>query len=329
MRADLLELTLGLLPEHHPRPEIQLLYDMLRDYPRRGGKGLRSELLLLSAQAHGAGPASPRWSQALWLGTVLELFQNWVLIHDDIEDDSEERRGRPALHRLHGVALAINAGDALHAYMWAAVAKADVPGAYGEVLNMIHRTAEGQHLDLAWVEHGRWDVTEADYLEMVRLKTAYYTVTVPLRLGALAADAVPSPDFTAAGEALGAAFQIRDDVLNLLEDAGSYGKEIGGDLLEGKRTLITLHWLTGAPPEQRRVFLEQMALPRTGKDPATIARILGWLRGSGSLAYAQEYADAQGQRGLELLRGALADAADPQAAARMLKLAEGYVTREA
>ena len=329
MRADLLELAFGLLPEHHPRPEIQLLYDMMRDYPRRGGKGLRSELLLLSAQAHGAAPGSPRWQGALWLGAVVELFQNWVLIHDDIEDDSEERRGKPALHRLHGAALAINAGDALHAYMWAAVARADVPGAFDEVLSMIHRTAEGQHLDLAWVEHGRWDLTEADYLEMVRLKTAYYTVTQPLRLGALAAGALPSPDFTAAGEALGAAFQIRDDVLNLLEDAGSYGKEIGGDLLEGKRTLITLHWLASAPEPQRRVFLEQMALPRSGKDPATVARILGWLRGSGSLAYAQRYADTQGRRGLELLSRALATAADPQAAAQMLTLAEGYVTREA
>jgi geranylgeranyl diphosphate synthase, type II len=329
MRADLLELVLELLPEHHPRPEVQLLYDMMRDYPVRGGKGLRSELLLLSARAHGAGPDSAQWSQALWLGAVLELFQNWVLIHDDIEDDSEERRGKPALHRLHGTALAINAGDALHAYMWAAVARANVPGAFDEVLNMIHRTAEGQHMDLAWVEHQRWDVTEADYLEMVRLKTSYYTVTQPLRLGALAAGAVPSPEFTAAGEALGAAFQIRDDVLNLLEDAGSYGKEIGGDLLEGKRTLITLHWLASAPEAQRAVFLEQMALARSEKDPVTIAQILAWLRESGSLAYAQRYADEQGKRGLDLLRSALEGAADPAAAALMLGLAESYVTRQA
>ncbi|AWN22960.1 geranylgeranyl diphosphate synthase [Deinococcus irradiatisoli] len=327
MRPELLELILGLLPDTHPRSEVQLLYEMMRDYPQRGGKGLRSELLLLSAQAHGARPGSEAWQRALWLGAVVELFQNWVLIHDDIEDDSEERRGRPALHRLHGLPLALNAGDALHAYMWAAVARAGVPGAVEEVLTMIHRTAEGQHIDLAWVAQQQWDLSEADYLEMVRLKTAYYTVTIPLRLGALAAGKEPSAEFTPAGEALGTAFQIRDDVLNLLDDAGSYGKEIGGDLLEGKRTLIVLHWLASAPPEQRERFLAQMARSRSDKDPTEIAEVLRWLRESGSIAYAQRYADEQGQRGLARLSAALGEG--NEAATQMLRLAEGYVTRQA
>ncbi|GAA4015377.1 geranylgeranyl diphosphate synthase CrtE [Deinococcus rubellus] len=329
MRSELLDLILGLLPDTHPRPELRAFYAMLRDYPQRGGKGLRSELLLLSAQAHGARQGTPQWQSALWLGAVIELFQNWVLIHDDIEDDSEERRGKPALHRLHGLPLALNAGDALHAYMWAAVEQAGVPGAYREVLTMIHRTAEGQHLDLDWVARREWDLSEADYLEMVQLKTAYYTVIIPLRLGALAAGCLPSDAFTPAGEALGSAFQIRDDVLNLLEDAGNYGKEIGGDLLEGKRTLIVLHWLNAAPAKQRAVFLEQMALSRADKDPARMAEVLNWLRQSGSLDHAQDYAAQQGERGLALLREALSGAADPAAVANMLGLARSYVTREA
>lgn len=328
MRPELLQLSLSLLPETHPHPEIQLLYSMLRDYPQRGGKGLRSELLLLSAKAHGVMEGTPQWHSALWLGAVLELFQNWVLIHDDIEDDSEERRGQPALHRLHGLPLALNAGDALHAYMWAAVAQAGVTGAFEEVLTMIHRTAEGQHIDLAWVAHQEWQLTEADYLEMVRLKTAYYTVVIPLRLGALAAGQQPSPEFTPAGEALGAAFQIRDDVLNLLEDAGSYGKEIGGDLLEGKRTLIVLHWLASAPQAQKAVFLAQMALPRHEKNPMQLAQILTWLRESGSLDYAQDYAQQQGQVGLADLRVALSTVSSPQEAAHILELVERYVTRQ-
>lgn len=302
---------------------------MLRDYPQRGGKGLRSELLLLSAGAHGAREGTPQWQSALWLGAVLELFQNWVLIHDDIEDDSEERRGRSALHRLHGVPLALNAGDALHAYMWAAVQRADVPEAFEEVLTMIHRTAEGQHLDLAWVAHHEWHLTEADYLEMVRLKTAYYTVVIPLRLGALAAGHVPSSAFTPAGEALGAAFQIRDDVLNLQEDAGSYGKEIGGDLLEGKRTLIVLHWLSGAAQAQRTSFLSQMALPRAEKDLSEMAQVLSWIRESGSLEYAQQFALEQGRGGLNLLKEALREAADQTAAAQIVDLVQSYVTRQA
>ena len=329
MRPELLDLVLGLLPETHSRPELTQFYAMLRDYPNRGGKGLRSKLLLLSAQAHGVELPSVQWESALWLGAVLELFQNWVLIHDDIEDDSEARRGKPALHRLHGMPLALNAGDALHAYMWQALSNAGVPGAFEEVLTMIHRTAEGQHLDLSWVQGGEWALSENDYLEMVRLKTAYYTVVIPLRLGALSAGLIPSAAFLPAGAALGAAFQIRDDVLNLQDDAGEYGKEIGGDLWEGKRTLITLHWLASAPAQQREAFLAQMRRPRDQKDPQVVARILQWLRDSGSLEYAQRRASILGERGLALLREALSGASNAAAASRIVELARSYVTRDA
>jgi geranylgeranyl diphosphate synthase, type II len=332
MRPELLLRVQELLPDHHPRPEIDLLYRMMLDYPLRGGKGIRSELLLLSARAHGVAEGSSAWEAALWLAVTLELFQNWVLIHDDIADDSEERRGLPALHRQHGVPLALNAGDALHAYMWGALFRAHLPqaqqiAAQTEVLTMIHRTAEGQHLDLAWVEQAQWDLNAGDYLDMVRLKTAYYTVVVPLRLGAIAADAAPDARFEAAGIALGAAFQIRDDVLNLIGDASAYGKEIGGDLLEGKRTLIVLRWLEVAAPEQRQVFLDEMALPRSTKRPEVIAQLLAWLLESGAAAGAQAEADALARQGLTLLSDALEAAPDQQAAQTILALAEGLANR--
>jgi geranylgeranyl diphosphate synthase type II len=332
MRPELLARVLSLLPDRREDPSppgLTLLDEMLRDYPRRGGKGLRSELLLASARAHGVLPDAPAWEGALWLAAGLELFQNWVLIHDDIEDDSEERRGRPALHRLHGVPLAINAGDALHACMWAAVHRAGVPGGMEAFLDMVGRTAEGQHLDLMWVEHREWNLTEADYLDMVRLKTAHYTVVVPLRLGALAAGATPDNRFTAAGLSLGAAFQIRDDVLNLSGDAGKYGKEIGGDLLEGKRTLIVLHWLTHAPDAQKGVFLEQMRRGRADKDADAVADIHRWLLDSGSVAHAQAYADTQAAEGLELLAAALEGAPNQDAARELLDTVRELATREA
>ena len=317
-----------LLPEHHDRPEIDLLYRMMRDYPERGGKGIRSELLLLSAQAHGVQEGTPAWEAALWLAVTVELFQNWVLIHDDIADDSEERRGQPALHRQYGIPLALNAGDALHAYMWGALLQAGIPRAYPEVLTMIHRTAEGQHLDLAWVEQGQWALRPEDYLEMVRLKTAYYTVVIPLRLGAIVAGAEPDPNFEEAGIALGAAFQIRDDVLNLIGEAVTYGKEIGGDLLEGKRTLIVLRWLETAAPEQCRVFLAEMARTRSEKRPQVISQLLHWLLESGAVQEAQGVADAQAERGLALLAHALADAPGQAHASTILKLAGGLAERQ-
>ena len=329
MRPELLSRVLSLLPQAGRRPELNVYAHMLRDYPQRGGKGIRSELLLASARAHGAQQSTPAWEGALWLAAALELFQNWVLIHDDIEDDSEERRGQPALHRLHGVPLAINAGDGLHAYMWAAVHRAGVPGSMEEFLDMIHRTAEGQHLDLSWVEQRTWTLTEADYLEMVQLKTAYYTVVVPLRLGALAAGAPPAQAFTEAGLALGAAFQIRDDVLNLTGDPTRYGKEIGGDLLEGKRTLIVLHWLAAAPEAQRAAFVEQMRRDRPDKDAAAIAEIHRWLLDSGSVAHAQAFADARAAEGLTLLEGALQLAPDQAAVRELLDAMRALATRDA
>ncbi|GGJ21050.1 polyprenyl synthetase family protein [Deinococcus roseus] len=311
-----------LLPRTHARPEIQHLYDLMRDYPQRGGKMLRSQLLLMVSEAFGGSV-----SQALPLAAALELFQNWVLIHDDIEDDSEDRRGIPALHRLHGVPLALNAGDALHIYMWQVVHQAGVQGAFEEFLDTIHRTAEGQHVDLSWVTHNTWDLKEADYLQMVHLKTAHYTVVAPFRLGMLAAGLQPDPEIEAAGLKLGAAFQIRDDVLNLIGDPADYGKEIAGDLLEGKRTLVLLHWLGLATPEQKNTFLQVMTLPREQKKTEDIQQILGWLQESGSIQYAQTIADEEARAGLALIRKVLSRAPQQQVAEQILTLLEQLATR--
>ena len=324
VRPEIAQRIDAILPRHHERPEIQLLYRMMRDYPERGGKGIRSELLLMTGDAFGANR-----ERALWLAAAVELFQNWVLIHDDIEDDSEERRGRPALHREHGIPLAINAGDALHVYMWGAVFQANVPGANEEVLRMIHRTAEGQHVDLTWVAQQRWDVTTSDYLDMVRLKTGYYTVVSPLRLGLLAADLTPDERLEEAGLKLGAAFQIRDDVLNLIADSRQYGKEIAGDLLEGKRTLLVLRWLEQASAGQRSVFLNEMARTRAEKDPRVIAQILEWILQSDAVEYAMHVAHEHARQGLQIVRSVLAQAPDEQSARSIVRLLEQLATREA
>ncbi len=312
-----------LLPKSHPTLEIDLLYQMMRDYPQREGKLIRGSLLMLCAQAYGASQAD-----ALPLAAALELFQNWVLIHDDIEDDSEARRGTPALHRLHGMPLALNAGDALHIYMWQAVF-AGPPAARLEFLQMIHRTAEGQHMDLAWVQHQRWNLSSLDYLQMVQLKTAHYTVVSPLRLGMVAAHLEPNPQFLEAGLALGAAFQIRDDVLNLIGDVEKYGKEIGGDLLEGKRTLITCHYLEQAPHAQQTRFLEVMNQPRANKLESDIAELLADIRSSGAIEAAMEVATQQTKIGLDSLEQALKNAPERGTVHKILELMNSLATRVA
>jgi geranylgeranyl diphosphate synthase, type II len=313
----------AVLPKTHAIPEIAQLYAMMREYPSRPGKMIRSRLLIASAIAHGA-----RFEQALPLAAALELFQNWVLIHDDIEDDSDERRGKPALHRLYPTALAINAGDALHIYMWQVVQQAGIAGAFEEFLEMIHRTAEGQQMDLAWVAQSRWDVSPSDYLEMVRLKTARYTVVSPLKLGALAAGCLPDERLELAGLDLGVAFQIRDDVLNLDGDFASYGKEIAGDLFEGKRTLILLHMLERLETAEKAEIVGILEKARLQKTTADVERILSLMRLHGSIGFAQSIATDFETRGLELMGQALKGLPVQTAAQEILETAKSFVTRK-
>lgn len=308
----------------HSRPELTQYGQLLADYPLRGGKMLRGILLYLSAIAHGGQP-----EPALHTAAALELFQNWVLIHDDIEDGSEERRGRPALHRLYGLALALNAGDALHARMWGLLLEADLPR---EVLNemayLIEQTAQGQHLEISWMEGHRFDLEEADYLLMCSQKAAYYTAVAPLKLGALLAGQTPPAVYEEAGLDLGIGFQIVDDVLNLNGDPTRYGKEIAGDLWEGKRTLILLHYLGQASPAQHQRAVSLLRTPREEKQPAEVAWLHQQLLDSGSVAHAQQQADLRLHRGMERLRPALASLPNHQAASALLATLEQLVRRE-
>ncbi len=304
-------------PDQASRDEERFYFRLLRDYPERGGKMLRGRLLLATAEGMGASR-----ERALPAAAALELFQNWVLIHDDIEDQSEERRGRPALHRLYGLPLALNAGDALHALMWRVLAEAGFPPELLlEFARLVEKTAYGQHLDLYWIERGVLDLTEDDYFEMVRHKTAYYTAVAPLRIGAMVAGETPPPVFDTYGEQLGIAFQIIDDVLNLEADPEAYGKEIAGDLYEGKRTLILIDFLKRADREEAERARRLLRTPRAEKDPEEVRWLHRRLRESGAVARARARAE-------EMAGEALA-ALSPHLPQEVLDLLSGLVDRRA
>jgi geranylgeranyl diphosphate synthase type II len=310
--------VLAALPAHHDDPDLERFYALLRDYPARGGKRLRGRFVLAATDAHGGDPA-----RALAPAAALELFQNWVLVHDDVEDDSDERRGAPALHRQVGAPVAINVGDAMHVYMWALLlglrgdASFDADAIRNEFVRLIHRTAEGQHLDLAWVHEGRFQVDEADYLRMVTLKTSWYTVIGPLNLGAYASGRTPDPAFETYGARLGAAFQIRDDVLNLTPDA-AIGKEFAGDLYEGKRTLVLAHLFGHATPDEAAEAEALLARPRPSKRAEDVARLLALIERHGSLRHAQSVAEREADAALAGLREAFATLPRRPAAERLL-----------
>jgi len=291
-----------LLPKSSPVREVDLLYKMMRDYPERPAKGLRPFFCITSCKAMGG-----KESDALLTAACLEIFQNWILIHDDIEDRSEMRRGQPTLHRKYSEPLALNAGDALHARMWGLLAgnKAKLGPEktlqiISEFSRMVNETTEGQHMELAWVAENNWSLEESDYIQMVTRKTSWYTVASPCRLGAMVAGASESDleNLLQFGLKLGVGFQIQDDALNLVGDQSKYGKAQSDDLLEGKRTMMLLRLLKVASPAERRDVVAIMNKPRSAKTQTDIELILGMMKRYDTIGYAQK-------RASELLKEAL------------------------
>jgi geranylgeranyl diphosphate synthase type II len=129
---------------------------------------------------------------------------------------------------------------------------------------MTRESVEGQACELDWIRRGEWDLSDADYIGMVEQKTCCYSFITPVVVGAIAARLDPSRQgrLSEFARRLGVAFQIQDDILNLTGDAGEYGKEIDGDLWEGKRTLILLHMMRSAAPSDRAEAARILALPR-------------------------------------------------------------------
>ena len=282
------------LPREEPRA---YLYELLADYPSRGGKMLRSSLCLAMARATGASV-----EDAIPCAVSIELMHNALLVHDDIEDASDERRGTPTLHALHGVPLAINAGDAMgllsllplkdnvHRLGFATALRV-----FEETERMAWESAEGQALELGWRRDNRADVAEEDYLQMVLQKTCWLAAIYPLRVGCLigARGRLPLDPLIRLGFFFGAAFQIQDDLLNLAPGE-HYGKEIDGDLLEGKRTLMIIHALREANATERGRILRFLAQPREARGRRDIAWLRGLLERTGAIAHARAFAHALG-----------------------------------
>jgi geranylgeranyl diphosphate synthase type II len=270
------------------------LYDLVADYPRRGGRMLRPSVCIAAARAFGAGPAD-----ALRSAVALELLHNAFLVHDDVQDESEERRGRPTLHRLHGVPVAVNVGDAL--LMLGLRALLDNQRALGprraarvleEAERMGRESVEGQAIELGWRRDNPPTLLDDDYLHMVLKKTCWYTTIYPMRIGALlgAGSERHLDRVVRFGFFLGAAFQIQDDLLNLTGDPARYGKEIGGDVLEGKRTLVLIDLLRKADDDERRALLDFLARPRAGRDVAAARWVRARMDAYGCLEYARQIA---------------------------------------
>ena len=261
-------------------PELKppYAYDLVSSYPARPAKGLRPALCLAVCQALG-GDASLALNSAV----AIELFHNAFLIHDDLQDESERRRGGPTLHAEFGTGVAVNVGNMtnliglrrLFNNRWL-LGSSLTWRIFQETELMMRHSLEGQALELGWIRDRKCDLAEADYYQMCLKKTSWYTCIYPCRVGALVATNgyAATTLFDRYGWFLGAAFQIQDDILNLVGDYSLYGKEIAGDLWEGKRTLMLVHLLNVLPKSERRRVERFLARSRGQRDADEVE----WLR---------------------------------------------------
>jgi geranylgeranyl diphosphate synthase, type II len=301
---------LDAIPDGEPH---RWLYRVARDYPSRPGKTLRPALCVATSRAFGG-----RDADVVPVAVAIELLHNAFLVHDDIVDGSERRRGRPTLSAEYGLGLALNAGDALavlsNQVLRRHAARMDADLAervLSEFDAMALRTLEGQATELGWRRDGVDALEPEDYLDLIMHKTCWYTTVHPLRVGALigsggGADLRPMVRF---GFHLGAAFQIQDDLLNLLGTEREYGKEIDGDLFEGKRTLPLIHLLRHARGSDREAVDRYLGLERAQRTAAMVAEIRDLLDAYGSITFAAEYAQGIAGAALEAYEEAFAPAA--------------------
>ena len=287
------------LPSREPR---RYLYDLVADYPNRGGKMLRPSLCIATARAFGG-----RLEDALEVAVSLELLHNALLVHDDIEDDSEERRGRPTMHVMHGVPMAINVGDALTLMSLRPLLETrQTLGSkmclkiFQEMDLVARESAEGQALELGWRQENVLDLPDSAYLLMVLKKTSWLTIIYPSRVGALIGTrgSIDPDRFVRFGFFLGAAFQIQDDLLNLVADS-SYGKELDGDIWEGKRTLMLTRLYRESDEDDRERIRAALDGPREERSREEVQWIRDQMDRYDCIEYARQVAHGLAGAALE------------------------------
>ena len=312
------------LPVEHP----ERLYEATRYLLDAGGKRLRPTVLLLVAESladvdgdavdYRTFPVADDTVDMLRAAVSVEAIQTFTLIHDDIMDDDDLRRGVPSVHREYDLSTAILAGDTLYSKAFqqlleAGADPADSNAAALELASTCTKICEGQSLDIDF--ESRDAVSTDEYLEMVELKTAVlYAASAAIAAMLFGADDDTVDSLYGYGLDVGRAFQIQDDLLDLTTPSEKLGKQRGSDLIEGKQTLITLH------AREQGVDVDDLVETDSVEavDEAEVEAAVERLREAGSVEYARETAQdliASGKNNLQVLpdndaRDRLEDIAD-------------------
>ncbi len=303
------------IPKFLPITPPDELYHAMRHLLDGGGKRLRPSALLLASEAVGGKPEN-----LLPAAVAIELIHNFTLIHDDIMDEADLRRGLSTVHKKWGVPRAIIAGDALYSKAFEIIScTKSEPQPLVESLELMSKTCtdicEGQWMDMNF--ETRKDVKEEEYMRMVEKKTAVLFATA-VRIGAALSGA--NRDMSRAlwdyGRLAGVGFQIYDDVIDLITPEEILGKAQGGDIIEGKRTLIVIHALSkGATID---------ALGKSNATRSEVSAALTTLKESGSIDYAMNKAFSFIEEG----KAALKVLPDSEAKTILIGLADYMIARK-
>jgi len=237
------------------KTEPKFLYEPVKYALSAGGKRIRPVLCLMSAEMFGANV-----DMAVDAALGLEIFHNFTLLHDDIMDKSDMRRGRPTVHRKWTENIAILSGDlmSLVACRCAAKTNANREKVLEEFLQTAIEICEGQQYDMDFETDN--NVTVDDYLKMINLKTAVL-LAGSLKIGALIAGASDSDceNIYQYGRYAGLAFQLQDDLLDTYGDAAVFGKPIGGDIAENKKTFLLINAMNMASGKEKEELTEWLS----------------------------------------------------------------------
>lgn len=238
------------------------LYDPIEYILSLGGKRIRPALALIACNMY-----NDELESVIKPALGIEVFHNFTLLHDDLMDEADVRRNKPTVHKKWNANAAILSGDAMLIVAYRLIAETEASH-LKEVLDLFTQTAAeicgGQQYDMEF--ESRMDVTEEEYLEMIRLKTAVL-LACSLKTGALlgGASKEDADHLYAFGVNIGLAFQLQDDLLDVYGDPKTFGKNIGGDILCNKKTFILINALKRANEDQRKTLTEWIA--RTEYDP--------------------------------------------------------------
>lgn len=308
----------------HPDMDTYLYGPLLR-YSENGGKRHRPLICFAACRAVGGDVM-----RAVSAAAAIEHFHTAALIHDDIADEAELRRGEPCLHLSEGLGLAINMGDLALSLVNGTVMHdptlddATKVRVVTELIDMTRRTVEGQALDIGWARDGRYDIKPEDYLVMATHKTAHYSGAVPLAVGAIVGGGTETEIEALRNYGLdtGLAFQIQDDLLNLVGTEESTKKDFRNDITEGKRTLVVVHALHNTNEADRARLVG--ILSSREKDPAVLAEAVDIMERAGSIDYARNYAENL----TSIAKNRLVDMIEPSPARDLLSsMADWFVSR--